>query len=332
MLSLSNIAHEYGGRPVLDIAEFSLAEGEVSALVGANGCGKSTLLRILALLETPTGGFVSFGGDPVVAEAKRRQYRGKITLVEQRPFLFKGSVLSNLEYALRLGDPLSSNRKSKAREALARLEISHLGIKSSDELSEGEKQIVAIARATALKPDVFLLDEPTSAADRSTAMRIHQLLAEEASRGASVLFTSHQLPEAFRWANILSAMQNGKITDAAPENIFRCNIPVAEAGTRTIRVGKVDLQVVTALNGERTLAIPAEDIVLSKAPFQSSARNQLTGKVISIRDDGPVGVSVVVDAGIDITARITLQSLKEMEISLASEVVLAVKATAIQVF
>lgn len=333
MLSLSGIHHEYSGQMVVDMDEFTLAGGKVSALVGPNGCGKSTLLRIMALLEKPDRGFVSFRGDPIHTERTRRMLRGtSITLVEQRPFLFKGTVLKNVQYALRVSGCGPADLQSKALAALERLKISHLAEKQVDQLSEGEKQVSAIARAVSLQPDVLLLDEPTSAADRSTVDRIHRVLEEESTRGAAVLFTSHQLNVAFRWANNISAMQEGRITEAAPENLFSCQIPEGEPGNRTVSLGPITLQVVTDLCGQRTLAIPAKDIVLSLSPLASSARNQLTGKVISIRDDGPMGVSVVVDTGVDISVRITLQSLREMHIALGSQIILSIKATAIQIF
>jgi tungstate transport system ATP-binding protein len=332
MLSLQGIRHQYSGRSVVDLDNFTLPKGEVSALVGPNGCGKSTLLRIMALLEKPDEGFVSIRGIPVQDDQSRRKLRGAVTLVEQRPFLFKGTVTSNLEYALGVNGSGASNRAERARDALKRLDITHLADKDAAELSEGEKQITAIARAVSLRPDVLLLDEPTSAADRSTAGRVHTALADEAARGATVLFTSHHLQEAFRWADIVSAMQDGNIKGAAPENLFRCQIPEGKPGHRTLDLGPLSLQVVTDLFGLRTLVIPAKDIVLSRTPLASSARNQLTGKVIEVRDDGPLGVSVVVDTGVDLTVRITLQSLQEMGISLGSEVVLSIKATAVQIF
>src|SRR5436190_12651509 len=103
MLELRGVRHRYDGRVVLDLAQFTIPRSGVVAVVGHNGAGKSTLLRLLALLEAPTEGQVLFNGTAVPRRAPAA-LRRRVTLVEQRPVLFRGTVRENLEYGLRVRD------------------------------------------------------------------------------------------------------------------------------------------------------------------------------------------------------------------------------------
>ncbi|HYR32126.1 MAG TPA: ATP-binding cassette domain-containing protein, partial [Gemmatimonadales bacterium] len=103
MLELRGVRHSYAGRTVLELDAFALAPGMLTAVVGPNGSGKSTLLRLLALLERPTTGAILLDG-AVVADARRRpstRERRRVTLVEQRPVLLRGTVRDNITYGLR---------------------------------------------------------------------------------------------------------------------------------------------------------------------------------------------------------------------------------------
>ena len=117
MLELRGVRHRYDGRVVLDLAQFTIPRTGAVAVVGHNGAGKSTLLRLLALLEAPTEGQVLFNGTAVPRRAPAA-LRRRVTLVEQRPVLFRGTVRENLEYGLRVRDightAASANRASRA--------------------------------------------------------------------------------------------------------------------------------------------------------------------------------------------------------------------------
>src|ERR1700687_4165709 len=102
MLELRHVRHRYGGRVVLELDRFDVAPGSQVAIVGHNGSGKSTLLRILALLEEPTEGEVLADGQNVRGAPSRRTARRRVTLVEQRPVLFRGTVRTNLGFGLRV--------------------------------------------------------------------------------------------------------------------------------------------------------------------------------------------------------------------------------------
>ncbi len=331
MLSVSGLEHYYGDRRVLAIESLELERGTITALVGPNGSGKSTLLRVLAFVEQPRTGTLSLDGQPVVNRTDRRRARRLVTLVEQRPLLFPGTVRDNLLYALSLHGFSAADAPHHAHSSLDRLGVRELGDRSARDLSEGDTQRVALARAVALKPAVLLLDEPIAGADRAAANQFHQVLEEERDRGTALCFASHQLEDAYRWSERLIALADGRSSPVSPENLFRTMIPEG-TGARTVRVGPLELEVVTDKSGPATIAIPAADIIVSLQPLFSSARNQFTGQVTKISDDGHGGVTLTVDVGLELAVRITRHALEELSIQLGARVVLSIKAMAVQVF
>ncbi len=315
----------------MPIESLELERGTVTALVGPNGSGKSTLLRVLAFVEQPRTGTLSLDGQPVVSRTDRRRARRLVTLVEQRPLLFPGTVQHNLLYALSLHGFSAADAPYHAHSSLDRLGVRELGDRPARDLSEGDTQRVALARAVALKPAVLLLDEPVAGADRAAVTQLYQVLEEERDRGPALCFASHQLEDAYRWSERLIALADGRSSPVSPENLFRTMIPEG-TGARTVRVGPLELEVVTDKSGLATLAIPAADIIVSLQPLLSSARNQFTGQVTKISDDGRGGVTLTVDVGLDLAVRITRHALEELSIQLGARVVLSLKAMAVQVF
>jgi tungstate transport system ATP-binding protein len=331
MLSARQLRHAYGGRTVLAVESLDLAAGSVTALVGPNGAGKSTLLRVLALLERPAAGTLSLDGRELITGTDRRRARRRVTLVEQHPYLFRGTVRHNLHYALALHGIRGPAAAHLARGALDRLHAGELAERPAGELSAGEVQRVALARALALEPQVLLLDEPAGVADRGVLARVYRTLGEEQARGAAVCFASHQLEDAYRWSDRLLALADGQLSQVTPENLFRAVLPEGD-GPKTVRLGPLDVHVVTDRSGPVTLAIPPEEILVSLRPLDSSARNAFRGTVTRLAEDGRGGVALTVDAGLDLAARITRPALDELGLHIGSAVVLSFKAMAVRVF
>lgn len=331
MLSVRQLEHRYGGRQVLAIEALDLEPGTATALVGPNGAGKSTLLRILAFLERPTAGTLMLTGRPVTAAAQRRRARRRVTLVEQRPLLFPGTVRENVLYALKLRGVRGTEAARRTSAALERLGVGPLADAAARALSDGETQRVAVARAVALQVEVLLLDEAVAGADRAAVAQFYRVVEDERGRGAILCFASHQLEDAYRWSDRLLALADGRATPVTPENLFRAVLPEG-SGARKVRVGPLELEVVSDRSGPVTLAVPAADIVVSLAPLASSARNQFSGRVTKISDDGKGGVTLTVDVGVDLAARVTPRAVDELGIRLGTPVVLSVKATAVRVF
>jgi tungstate transport system ATP-binding protein len=329
MLEVRGLRHTYERRTVLELEHLALGPGTRLALVGPNGSGKSTLLRLLAFLEAPAAGEMTLEGRPVRTGRERRAARRRVTLVEQRPYLFRGTVLANIAYPLRLrGTPAP---EAAARGALERLHLGALAGRPARALSDGEVQRVAVARALAAAPDVLLLDEAVSAADRAAQHALFAAVAEEQrARPLAVCFASHLLEEAYRWSNDLLALHQGQSVPVTPENLFRVELP-GGGGIQRVPVGGVTLEVVCDRGGPATLAIPPEEIVLSREPLHSSARNCLPGRVVRIAEQG-AAVRVTLDAGVELVALVTRRSVEEMGIALGATLFASFKSVAIRVF
>ncbi len=331
MVELRGVRHRYGGRVVLDLDHFAVPAGALLAVVGHNGSGKSTLLRLLALLETPTQGEVLLDGAPVPRRATAAQRR-RVTLVEQRPILFRGTVLDNLGYGLRARGMRRTAVNRMVGEAAERLGLAPLLGRRRHELSDGEVQRVAVARALAVQPDLLLLDEPASSADRAAAGALYRTLtAERAARPLAICIASHQLEDAYRWADDIRALAEGRLSPVTPENLFRVELPDG-SDVKHVRVGTIDLAVMTDRTGPAVLAVPPTDIFVSRERLPSSARNVFTGRVTRIAAPRPGVVHVTADVGIELIAVVTAEAARDLGLGPDTHVVFSFKASAVRVF
>jgi len=192
---------------VLDDLSFSLDRGQRMAIMGASGSGKSTLLHLLAGMDHPDSGEIWLGDtrlDQLAEPARTRLRARRIGLVFQDFNLIEAlSVRDNIAMVMWLN---GLNERSGAIEALSeRLEISHLLDRLPEQLSGGEKQRAAIARALIHQPDLLLADEPTGALDPATADRVLDLFDEAVDQaGCTLLMVTHnqaaadRLGQAFR--------------------------------------------------------------------------------------------------------------------------------------
>lgn len=177
------------GRVLLDGVDLRLDPGTITTLGGPSGGGKTTLLRILGLLGAPDEGQLLLDGVDVLG-LPPREARRRIALVAQAPAMFQGTVLDNVRTGPRLAGRELPEAEARALIVRAGLEPQFLG-QDARALSGGEKLRVAVARALALKPEVWLLDEPTAALDAERADLLVRLLRELATAGAAVLVVTH---------------------------------------------------------------------------------------------------------------------------------------------
>jgi ABC-type iron transport system FetAB ATPase subunit len=189
LLDARGLRKTYEGRVLLDGVDLGLERGTVTTVGGPSGGGKTTLLRILGLLAEPDRGQLLLDGADVRTLVPHA-FRRRVALVPQAPAMFPGTVLDNV----RSGPRLASRNldESTARELIVRagLEPVFLG-QDARALSGGEKLRVAVARALALRPEAWLLDEPTAALDDERASVLVHLLRELAREGAPVLVVTH---------------------------------------------------------------------------------------------------------------------------------------------
>ncbi len=213
LYKLDKVRRIHGGRAIVDIEKLDIEAGRIYALTGPNGSGKTTLLQMLAFLDAPDAGLVEFAGKPVTYSEKQLQpLRRRVVLVDQQPILFSMSVFHNVEIPLKLRGCCLAERKQAVDEALKKVDMLSFADIMGSRLSGGEIQRVAMARALVCRPEVLLLDEPTSNIDRH-----HQPVIEDLIRSActdykiSVIFSTHSLQLVEKLADRCFQIENGKI-------------------------------------------------------------------------------------------------------------------------
>jgi tungstate transport system ATP-binding protein len=208
---LKNLTQVYGDRTVLDVDRLDIQIGTITGLIGPNGSGKSTLMRILALLEQPAAGQITFQGQPLTKVPL--DLRRQVTMLSQEPYLLKRSVQANVSYGLKLrGISDTRQQVSRALEKVG-LDPKRFAQRSWRELSGGEAQRVALAARLVLKPQVLLLDEPTASVDRETSGLIRHAALDARNRwGTTLIIISHQLTWLRQIADRILSMDYGRLT------------------------------------------------------------------------------------------------------------------------
>ncbi len=181
-----------GGTEAVRPLDLTLAEGQTTALVGPSGCGKSTLLRMVAGLETPSGGTISIGGEP---PAQTLKHAGLSVAFQDPSLLPWRSVRGNIELALGLARrPVDAG---EIEQLIALVGLEGFAETRPAELSGGMRQRAAIARALATRPSLLLLDEPFGAVDELTRQQLAQDLPRIwEARGTTTLLVTHSVSEA----------------------------------------------------------------------------------------------------------------------------------------
>jgi ABC-type polar amino acid transport system ATPase subunit len=215
-ISVRGLRKAYGRNEVLRGVSFDVAPSEVLCVLGPSGSGKSTMLKCLNLLETPTSGSVVVGGvtltDPKVDIDAAR---ARIGMVFQHFNLFgHRTVLDNITLALRHVKRIDKAEAVEiARTQLARLGLGHLAGYRPANLSGGQQQRVAIARSLAMRPEVMLFDEVTSALDPELVKDVLAVMRELAGSGMTMVVVTHEVGFAREAADRVIFMDQGVIAE-----------------------------------------------------------------------------------------------------------------------
>ncbi|MEV6263281.1 ABC transporter ATP-binding protein [Streptomyces sp. NPDC051784] len=197
LLSARSLHKAYGATPALDDASFSVHPGEVVAVMGPSGSGKSTLLHCLAGIVTPDSGTVTYAGQELssMSDARRSALRrSDFGFVFQFGRLVPElTCLENVALPLRLNGVKRTRAESTAREWMERVEVEDIAAQRPGEVSGGQGQRVAVARALATSPKVVFADEPTGALDSLNGERVMDLLTDSArTSGTAVVLVTHE--------------------------------------------------------------------------------------------------------------------------------------------
>lgn len=200
---------------LLENISFQVNQGDRIAIVGPSGAGKTTLLRLLNRLSSPTSGSI-YLENREYRQIGAIELRRQITLILQESKLLGMSVREALAYPLKLRGVNSSNIAERISGAIAQLRIPEEWLTRTElQLSVGQKQLVAIARAIILQPKILLLDEPTSALDAGKAHHLVQVLTELTNSQTTILMVNHQLEIAQEFATRVLYLQQGKLLQDA---------------------------------------------------------------------------------------------------------------------
>jgi polar amino acid transport system ATP-binding protein len=223
-LRLEGVRKSFGHVEVLKGIDLEVGEHEVVCLIGASGSGKSTLLRCVNLLEPVDAGRIVIQGEEITAPRVRvNEIRRRIGIVFQAFNLFPHmSVLGNVTLAPRRVLGLSKGEaEEQATELLGRFGLADKRGDYPDRLSGGQQQRVAIVRALAMRPELMLLDEVTSALDPELVAEVLNVIRELAESGMTMLIATHEMSFARDIANGVCFLDAGRILEQGPpDEIF----------------------------------------------------------------------------------------------------------------
>ncbi len=348
MIAIKNLKVDLGDFLLQNI-NLEIDSGEYFIILGPTGAGKTILLEAIAGLEPVLEGEVWIDGREVTRLSPEKR---KIGIVYQDYSLFPHlSVKANIAFGLKSKKESKASIKEKVSAIAEMVGVTHLLERKPQTLSGGEQQKVALARALVTEPEVLLLDEPLSALDPETKERMQATLRELHRRvRVTIVHVTHDFEEAVALGHRVAVLNDGRIAQvgtpeeilrqpssefvahfALSRNIFTGEAEEGEDGHAFIDIGGVKLRAITKLKGKVRLSLRPEDIIISKEPLHSTARNSLRGLVSDIAYRGAV-VYVTVNVPPDFTCLITRQSFEELKLWRGMRVWITFKASAIHVF
>lgn len=359
-LEVKNLNVNLGEFHLKDIS-LGIERGEYVVLIGPTGSGKSVLLETIIGFYNADSGTITLDGKVLndVAPEERN-----IGIVYQDHVLFPNmDVYDNIAYGLKRDKSLSKDEiDEKVRDIAEKMNISHILHRDVLTLSGGESQRTALARAIIVGPDIILMDEPFSALDVTTQAKLTSLIKDiGAEYKTTFLHVTHNFNDVWNLADKVGVMKNGVLHQldyinkvfskpandfvasfVGVNNIFDGEIVNTKQNSVTVKLND-NIQIQSTddeychlasheVMGENVLvAIRPENIIFAKSTFESSARNQLKGKITKIEESGPI-VNVETDVdGIIFKGILTRNSFENLDLKLNGEVYLIFKSVNVNV-
>jgi len=281
-LALKGIDKSFGPMDVIRDLSLDVSDGELIVFVGPSGCGKSTILRMIAGLETLTGGEISIGEKRV--DHLPPANRG-IAMVFQSYALYPHkNVRGNLGFALKHAGVAKQEIDKRVNHASEILGLSEMMERKPRELSGGQRQRVAIGRAIVREPDVFLFDEPLSNLD--AALRVHmrvEILKLHQRLGNTMVYVTHDQVEAMTLADRIVVLRDGRVEQVGtPLELYKNPVNTFVAGF----IGSPAMNFLDATVQDSSVNLGGESICtlnVKDGPVQLGVRPEL----LTVSEDGP---------------------------------------------
>ena len=214
-VKLQNVCFSYDENDFIKDLSFTAMPGQTVALVGPTGCGKTTLINLLMRFYDSKGGVITLDGHDITS-VTRNSLRGQFAMVLQDTWLFSGTIYENIAYGKPQADRsevIAAAKRAYAHSFISRLPGGYDTIinESNDNLSQGQKQLICIARVMLMDPPILLLDEATSSIDTRTELKIQKAFAQ-LLEGRTSFIVAHRL-STIKNADTILVMQDGKIVE-----------------------------------------------------------------------------------------------------------------------
>ena len=265
-VSMRGLRKDFGDVVAVDGIDLDILDGEFLTLLGPSGSGKTTVLRLIAGFETPSAGTIVLSGHDVT---KLAPFQRDVNTVFQDYALFPHmNVGRNVEYGLRVKGVAKDERRSRALEALASVQLVGFEMRKPDQMSGGQRQRVALARALVNRPRVLLLDEPLGALDLKLREQMQVELKQlQRHVGVTFVFVTHDQEEALTMSDRIAVFNAGRIEQiGTPAEVYERPATPFVAGF----VGTSNL-----LQGETARRVLGVDGVYSVRPEKIRIANAL---------------------------------------------------------
>ena len=263
-IQLRQVHKAYDRFIAVESLDLDIVDGEFLVMLGPSGCGKTTTLNLIAGLDYPTRGQISFGGRDVTAEPPHGR---NVAMVFQSSLLYPHlTVRKNIETSLRHSKLTRSERDRRIAEAARMLELEPMLDKLPNQLSGGQRQRAATAKAIVREPAVFLLDEPLSALDAALRLSLRSELVNLQKRlGTTTIFVTHDQVEAMTMGDRIAVMSQGRLEQiGTPDEIYNHPASLFVAtflGSPPMNVIAGNVSGGVFHTGSISLALPNRDIV-----------------------------------------------------------------------
>ena len=220
-IELKKVSKHFGETVVIPGLDLTVQDGEFMVFVGPSGCGKSTMLRMIAGLESMTGGSIAIDGEDV--SAKGPSERGAAMVFQSYALYPHMTVEENMGFGLRMSGTSKTETANLVQDTAERLQLKPLLQRYPKQLSGGQRQRVAIGRAIVRRPKVFLFDEPLSNLDASLRVQMRIELAKlHADLKTTMIYVTHDQTEAMTLGNRIAVFNQGRIEQVgAPMDLYR---------------------------------------------------------------------------------------------------------------